>query len=168
MKTFVITVVAVILFLMVGCAALQDSVTPCAVDEVITEYVKIVDPNFVVNKWLPYTTLSDSKRIQAYFDFYHIDNQVGFQRLLEDDNRFYDFATGRLTFHQKNALAFQQQVFSPNGLIGLLAPTIFGGTLGALLIKRPQDKSPIQVAETLYTEAEVDKIKAEVNEVTKA
>lgn len=158
MKKLLVTLITILLFVMLGCAALQDEVTPCYVEGKVADYVKDADPNYSVKMWLPFTTLGDSKRLKSYFDYQHIENQVSLSRLMEDDNRFYDFATDRFSLHQQNSLELQSVLFSPEGL-GILFPTILAGAFGALAIKRPGDKSPKEVADTLYTEEEVEKIK---------
>ena len=41
------------------------------------------------------------------------------------------------------ALQVKETVFTPTGPIGLALTTLFGGTMGALLIPRPGDKKKI-------------------------
>ncbi len=43
------------------------------------------------------------------------------------------------------ARQLQQRLFSPTGSVGMIMTTLFGGTLGSLLIKRPGDKSKKEV-----------------------
>ena len=113
-----------------GCATVQDVITPCYIPKASVKYA-----NSEATSFLPFTTLFDSKRIQAKMDYVHAVNQVS-------DKMEYEFLKGLNTFHAEAAEQLQAAMFSPEGPIGLLLPTIFGGTLGALLIKRPGDKSP--------------------------
>jgi hypothetical protein len=165
MKNFIIGIVSVLLFVILGCASIQDAVIPCNVEPGIINYVQTTDPCFSPTSIIPYTSLNDSRRTTAYFNFFHIKNQTAWERLKIDDNMYYDFATSRQSLNEENAIALGNQIFSPGGLLGLLAPALMGGTLGALLIKRPQDLTPQQVKETFYTE---DEVKALTNGKTQA
>ncbi len=130
-----LTVIATILLsILFGCSAMMDACTPCEIEPEACEY-----SGQAPKKYLPFTSLLDSKRISAHVDYANQQNQTSYRRMAEDDDSTHGFLTGRATFHEQQAFEFQQSVFTPNGLIGLLLPTLFGGTLGALLIKRPGD-----------------------------
>ena len=91
---------------------------------------------------MPYTTLWDMEQINAAMDFKHTQKQIELARESENDNLCYSFLKDRGVVHLQDAREFQKAVFSPEGAIGLLVPALSGGLLGALLIKRPGDKSP--------------------------
>ncbi len=117
-----------------GCAAFQKVLTPCYVNPASADYA-----NTETTSVLPWTTLWDMERIDIKMDYVHMTNQV-------KDKMLYEFLkTGnRVSIMASEEL--QSTIFSPAGPIGLIFPTIFGGTLGALLLKRPGDKSPKEVA----------------------
>jgi len=74
-------------------------------------------------------------------DYKHLDFQAGLKDLLESDNRAYNFYADRITSSIADARQLQQKLFNPNGSIGMAITALFGGTIGALFIKRPGDKS---------------------------
>jgi hypothetical protein len=67
----------------------------------------------------------------------------------QDDNMNYDYMKNIQNRHEAGAKEFQGIVFKPDGPIGLIATTLFGGTIGALLIKRPGDKSKKELEKTV-------------------
>jgi len=105
-----------------GCAAFQDAITPCYIPE---EVIESVDVNLPLISWMPYTSLFDAKYVKT---------KMYFQYLLYNN---------LMTASIQSSEAFQQKIFSPEGPLGLMLPTIFGGTLGALLISKPGDKKKI-------------------------
>lgn len=137
-KTIIVTVTSAILVLFVGCSAMMDGVTPAYIDKNAAEYAKVDD----VTEFLPYTTLWDAKKVENNLNYYHQLNQIELARLLEDDTVEYNFLKDITAQHIQSAIELQNTLFDPSGPIGLLFPALFGGTLGALLIKRPGDKSP--------------------------
>ena len=116
------------LFVLLGCSAFQDTIIPTYIDPAAIEYA---DAN--VPLLLPYTTLTDAKYVDAKLDYIH-----------SLDNLEYAYLKDGLQMHIANAEEFKRVVFNPEGPIGLLLPTLFGGTLGALLIPRPKDKKEIE------------------------
>ena len=140
LRNLLVTIASLGLVIILGCSAMQDAVTPCIVEEGTKDYT-----GQPLKKIMPYTTLLDSKRIAAWTDYTHETRQAKYRRMAEDDDMLYGFLIDRSAVHQQDATRFQQAVFSPEGAIGLLFPTLLGGTLGALLIKRPKDKSPKEV-----------------------
>ena len=112
-----------------GCASFQDVVTPCYIPPASLNYADVEPTTF-----LPFTTLFDAKRVAAKMSFVHTTVQV-------IDNMKYSYLKGINNFHMAAAEELQTAVFSPDGPIGLLMPTLLGGSLGALLIKRPKDKT---------------------------
>lgn len=137
----VIAIATMGIIIMLGCAAVMDGVTPCELEEGAVLYSS--QPK---TKYVPWTTLLDSKRIDAWLDYKHEEKQIDYRRLAEDDSHWYGFLKDRTTLYQQGAMEFQQTVFSPEGAIGLLIPTLFGGTLGALLIPRLGEKEKIKQA----------------------
>lgn len=136
---------ALILVVFFGCSVFQDVVTPCQIDKGAKIYVG-EDPNDPPNLLpfrLPWDTVLDSKRVYKKMCFLHDMKQQKLNRLKEDDNVLFAFLEDSHLGHFGEAQEFQQTVFSPSGPIGALLPTIFGGTLGALLIPRPGEKKKI-------------------------
>jgi hypothetical protein len=173
-KKTIVIICGVLLLILIGCASMQDAITPCVVEPKIIGYVQASDPCFSPKSLVPYTSLADSRRTQAYFNFYHVMNQTTWQRIMADDSVFYDFQTTRQNAHEKDSMELEQQLFSPSGMFGLLATTLLSGTvfgtLGGVLIKRPQDKSPAEVKDSLYTEdehkADIAKYEIKIAELT--
>lgn len=129
------------LAVMFGCSTVMDAITPCEIEQNVSDYT-----NQPLKKYLPFTTLLDSKRITAWLDYKHQQNQVLYGRQIEDDNYLYGFIKDRQTYHQQGAFAFQEAVFTPKGAIGLLFPALFSGTLGAMFVPRLREKDKIKKA----------------------
>lgn len=129
LKTLIVTVCVFGLAVMLGCASFMDAITPTYI---APSTIKYADANVPI--FLPYTSLFDARMVDKKMDYTHFVNTMA-----EDVK--YKFHKGMMAFHIQAAESFQEAVFSPTGAIGLLFPTLFGGTLGALLIKRPGDKS---------------------------
>ncbi len=83
---------------------------------------------------MPYTTLWDAKRVGMAIDY-----KITIARF---KGGYYKSMTNLSILAGEN---IKSTVFSPEGPIGLLLPTLLGGTLGAMLIKRPGDKSKKEV-----------------------
>ena len=135
-KRSLVTVASIVLIVLFGCSALMDAVTPCFIEQ---DAIKYADVN--PKRFMPYTSLWDSEWVVANIDFNHDKVQRALARLSEDDNLEYTFLKGTTTSNMQQAMEFQQAVFTPEGPIGLALPFLTGGALGALLIKRPGDKS---------------------------
>lgn len=133
----VVTLVCVVgLVIMFGCAAFQDLATICHIDEAAIEYSDVKPTSY-----LPWTTLWDAQRLRKEIIFKHNQLQVVYTRLQEDDNILVGHVLDVLDVSIAGAQEFRDNAFNPQGAIGLLVPTLFAGTLGSLLIKRPGDKS---------------------------
>ena len=117
------------LAVMFGCSAIQDVITPTYVSEDAAEWAGV--PTKLL---LPYTTLADAKRVGMAIDY-----KLTITRF---KGGYYKSMTNLSILAGEEIKA---TVFSPSGPIGLLLPTLFGGTLGAMLIKRPGDKSKKEV-----------------------
>jgi len=116
--------------LFIGCSAIQDAITPTYVDKAAAEWSQQPTTMF-----LPYTTLWDAKRIVAAMDFRFATEKIR-----------YGYYSGIMSLSIAGGEELKQTLFSPTGPIGLLATTVGGGTLGALLIERPGDKSKKEIA----------------------
>ena len=117
------------LAVMFGCSAFQDVITPTYVDEEAAEWAGI--PTKLL---MPYTTLFDAKRVGKAIDF-----KLTIERIR---GGYYKSITNLSILAGEE---FKTTMFSPEGPVGLLLPTLFGGTLGAMLIKRPGDKSKKEI-----------------------
>ncbi len=117
------------LAVMFGCSAFQDVITPTYVNEEAAEWADTTAKLF-----MPYTTLWDAKRVGMAIDY-----KITIERF---KGGYYKSMTNLSILAGENIKA---TVFSPDGPIGLLLPTLLGGTLGAMLIKRPGDKSKKEV-----------------------
>lgn len=114
---------------MFGCSALQDVITPTFVDQEAAEWANTTPKSF-----MPYTTLWDAKRVGAAIDF-----KLTIERIRGG------YYKGMTNLSILAGEELKTTLFSPQGPVGLLLPTLFGGTLGALLVKRPGDKSKKEV-----------------------
>lgn len=119
------------LAVMFGCSAFQDVLTPTYVDEEAAAWAEVPVKTF---KFMPYTSLWDAKRIGKAIDY-----KLTVEKL---KGGYYKSITNLSIFAGEE---FKTAVFSPEGPVGLLLPTLLGGTLGAMLIKRPGDKSKKEV-----------------------
>jgi len=117
------------LAVMFGCSAIQDVLTPTFVDENAAAWA-----NTTTRLLMPYTTLFDAKRVGRAIDY-----KLTIEKI---KGGYYKGITNIAILAGEEIKA---TVFSPEGPIGLLLPTLFGGTLGAMLIKRPGDKSKKEV-----------------------
>lgn len=117
------------LAVMFGCSAIQDVLTPTFVSKDAAEWAGTTPKLF-----MPYTTLWDAKRVGMAIDY-----KLTLEKI---KGGFYKGITNMSILAGEEIKA---TLFSPEGPIGLLLPTLFGGTLGAMLIKRPGDKSKKEV-----------------------
>ena len=117
---------------MLGCASIQKLAVPCYIPPASIEYA---DTN--ATSFLPWTTYWDAERINYKLDYIYLYNRT-------TADLKYNFLKKQTVLHMKVAENLQQTLFSPEGPLGLLLPTIFGTGIGALLIKRPGDTSKKQ------------------------
>ena len=117
------------LAVMFGCSAIQDIITPTYVDKDAAVWADTTPKLF-----MPYTTLWDAKRLGRAIDY-----KLTIEKI---KGGYYKGMTNISILAGEEIKA---TLFSPEGPIGLLLPTLFGGTLGAMLIKRPGDKSKKEV-----------------------
>lgn len=117
------------LAVMFGCSAVQNILTPTYVNEEAAEWAGTTAKSF-----MPYTMLWDAKRVSRAIDY---------KLTIEKIKGGYYKGMTNLSIMAGEEL--KTTLFSPEGPVGLLLPTLFGGTLGALLVKRPGDKSKKEV-----------------------
>ncbi len=121
-KKLIIWLCVLGLTMIYGCSSFQDVLTPCYIPE---EVIESTDVNIPLIPHMPYTSLFDARYVKT---------KMYYRYLLYDN-----LMTGSIQASEK----FQSMVFSPTGPIGLMFPTLMGGTLGALLISKPDDKKKI-------------------------
>jgi hypothetical protein len=119
------------LAIMFGCSAIQDIITPTYVSPDAATWADTTPKLF-----MPYTTLFDAKRVGMAIDYKIIVEKF--------KGGYYKGMTNLSILAGEEIKA---TVFSPDGPIGLLLPTLFGGTLGAMLISKPDDKKKIRELE---------------------
>jgi hypothetical protein len=140
LNRFVILFVALFTIGFLGCISLQDIATPCVIEPAAAEYAKVKPTSF-----LPWTTLYDAKRVTLHMDYQHQLKQIELMRDLQDDDLHVTFIRDAHVAHVEAAKEFRDSAFSPESTGSLLASGLGFGTLGALLIKRPGDKSEKQI-----------------------
>ena len=116
------------LAVMFGCSALQDVIIPAIVNQEAAEWANTTPKSF-----MPYTTLWDAKRVGAAIDF-----KLTIERIR---GGYYKGITN-LSILAGEELKIT--LFSPEGPVGLLLPTLFGGVLGGMLFSKPGDKKQIK------------------------
>lgn len=139
-KALIMLVCVLGLVIMFGSGCFQDLATPCHIDEKAIEYSEVD-----ATSYLPWTTLWDAQRLRGEILYRHSNLQRVYVRLQEDDNAEVTFLVDALDTSVAGAREFQDQVFNPSGPVGMLLPTLFGGVLGSVFIKRPGDKSKKEV-----------------------
>lgn len=147
LKALIAVLCTLPIIIMMGCAVVQDVATPCFVEQEVIEYVQKHIPEVEPTSILPWTTLFDAKRLDCIMNNIHIDNQIVFERLLLDENRTYARLKDSHNYNMESAKEVQGIAFSPTGPLGFLTVAGLAGTGGALLIKRPGDKSKKQIME---------------------
>jgi len=105
-----------------GCASIRDAVTPAYIPP---EVINAVGVELPLISWMPFTSLFDARYVKT---------KMYYQYLL-----YNNLMTTSITASE----AFQQKIFSPGGVIGLMFPTLMGGALGAMLLSKPDDKKKI-------------------------
>lgn len=118
------------LAVMFGCSAFQDVITPTYVSEEAAEWAGVSTKTF---EFMPYTSLWDAKRLGKAIDY-----KLTIEKI---KGGYYKSVTNLSIFAGEE---FKTTVFSPEGPVGLLLPTLLGGTLGAMLISKPGDKKQIK------------------------
>jgi len=125
----------VALAVMFGCSGFQDVITPTFVSEDAAAWAGTTPKLF-----MPYTTLFDAKRVGMAIDY-----KLTIERI---KGGYYKSMTNLSILAGEEIKA---TVFSPEGPVGLILPTLFGGTIGTLIgsayRQRPKDKKRIEELE---------------------
>ena len=116
------------LAVMFGCSAVQDVITPTFISEDAAEWAG--EPTKLL---MPYTTLYDAKRIGRAIDYK--------LTIAKIKGGYYKGITNLSILAGEE---IKTTLFSPEGPIGLLLPTLFGGVLGGMLFSKPGDKKQIK------------------------
>jgi len=133
----------VVLTLLIGCAALQNVVTPAYVDEPALKYIQDQNvPCDVPRFW--WMSVADAETVDKLLDYTHDQKQLIFERAQEDDRSWYSVVKEQHQENLQGAYALRQQLFTPEGAIGLLSATGMGLIVGALGISKPGDKREIE------------------------
>ena len=135
-----ITVLATFLIAFFTAGCLQDLIAPCYIEQEAIEYSQVE-----VKKNIPYTSLWDAKRVQLGMEYQHHLRTIELNRDLMDEDIYFNFINDAHLTHVKNSNEFKNTVFSPGSPIGLAISGLGFGTIGALCIKRPGDKSEKQI-----------------------
>ena len=129
-----VCVVGLITIFSGGC--LQDLVTPCHINEDAIEYSS-TEPT----SYLPWTTVWDAHRIKDYIELQHKRTQLIYKRLQQDDTLTYSFVINAVDISLIEAEVLQKKLFDPNGSVGMLMATLFGGTIGTFFLNTPKKKT---------------------------
>ncbi|MBA7589500.1 hypothetical protein ES708_31585 [subsurface metagenome] len=131
-QNFIATITIILLIVLLGCASLQDVITPCYISPAAIKYADANETSI-----LPWTTLFDAKRISAKMNFVYLWRQLS--------NRMkYEYLNGITEFHIGAAEELKVSMFDPTGPLALLIPTSLAATAGALLFSKPSDKKKIK------------------------
>lgn len=134
------TLIAILCFapilILVGCAGFQDALMYNYITPEMKEYTSDDGLSF-----MPWTTIADSIRLEHKMEYIHLNLQRTYERMAIDDRAHVDYLRREHTFHREQAMQVRDFVFDPSGPLGFLAVAGLAGTGGALLIKRPGDKS---------------------------
>ncbi len=118
-----------------GCASMKDLIIPAYIPPASLEYSGS-EPTTL----LPFTTLFDLKRVDMKMDFVYATSQM-------TEKLKYKFLKGVNYVHISASEELREAVFSPSGPIALMFPMLLGGTVGSLLISKPEDKKKIKELE---------------------
>lgn len=131
LRKLLIFLSALFLVIILGCSTIQDAITPCYINPIL-----LADANDTGKTFMPFTTVFDAERIIKKFDFlYSIEKATLELR--------YGYLRGAQLASIAASRQLQQKVFSLEGPLGLMFPTLLGGTLGTLLLSKPKDKKKI-------------------------
>lgn len=122
-------IVAAILLLSIGSSCVQDVIIPAYIDKDAAAWAGVPTKLF-----LPYTTLWDVKRLGLAIDYKILMEKI--------KGGYYKNITNISILAGEE---IKQVVFNPAGPMGLIVSGLGFGTLGAVLVKRPGDKSKKEV-----------------------
>lgn len=135
----VIGLSVLLLVALIGCTSFQSAFAPMYIDPDVGEYT-----GEEMTSWFPWTSIWDGDRLMKKMIFLHTATLLELERAAEDEISHVSFLTDSLVLSRKDAVEFRDSVFNPEGAMGLLLPTLLGGTIGGLLIRRPQDTKEIE------------------------
>jgi hypothetical protein len=123
---------ATLTVLMAACAV-QDSITPCYIDERVGEYT-----NADMTSLVPYTTIADAKRLGREMNFVSAEKREALLQEVKKNSRLHAFLADALSDNLIDANSLRETLFAPTGVYGALTG-LLGLGAGALFIKRPGD-----------------------------
>lgn len=129
-KRYKVLVGVLVLFLLafLGCAGIQNAVTPAYIPEDNIEYSGAEVP-----RWPGiYTNINDAE---------YVLKRMEYVRSLSDLE--YAFLTDDLQTHLKNAKELRDNVFDPSSPLGMMIPALSGLVLGWIGLSRPEDKKKV-------------------------
>jgi len=134
-QKIIITVSIFLLAAFVGCSMFQNAVIPCQIEPDAIDYT-----GESPTTWVPYTTLSDAKRIQKKAELKHLITLLELDRKKEDENLLFAPITDGLVVNIAASTELKQTVFDPEKGIGLLIAAGLGIGVGGFGIKRSQER----------------------------
>lgn len=141
-KVLLVAIVAV-LGTLIGCIAFQKAATPAWIEETAKDYIADVNiPCEVPRLW--WTSLADVEMVDMLLDYAHEYRQTMLERAKEDDKAWFAVVKKQHGGHKQNAIAFQQELFTPEGTVGALLLAGLGMWVGKLGFSTPQDKRTIE------------------------
>lgn len=136
LKTLIAIVCFAPILILVGCAGFQNAIMYQRIAPEMKEYTN--DSGLSL---MPWTTIADGIRLEHKMEYKHLEFQKACERMAVDDVSYVDYLRKEHTFHREQAIQVRDFAFDPSGPLGFLAVAGLAGTGGALLIKRPGDKS---------------------------
>jgi len=127
LQKILLTLSMMILIAFIGCASIQDVVTPVFIPKEVIKYSGADIPRI-----MPYTTLADAKYVDMKTDLTYT------MKKLE-----YGFYKNINALTIASGKEFKNVVFSPTGPVGALIPALSGLGIGSFLISKPSDKKKI-------------------------
>ncbi len=156
MKTkLVITILAVAMVLLAGCAALKNGVTPAIIPQRSAEYADIQDQ--VGQNPLGIETLRDVELTKQEIIIVHRTNQLDLKRLAEDDKYAYQDALAFIEVAIQESYQLQSILIgseSSPGLLMTLFPAAMALYAGRTFMKRPGDFDMDEVDRIVVDELE--------------
>lgn len=113
----------------IGCAGVQNAITPTYIPE-----ETIIYSGAEVPRWPSlYTNINDAEYVLKRIEYVRSLNDIEYAFIKDD-----------LQTHLTNAKQLRDTVFDSSGPIGMLLPALSGLGLGSLLISKPGDKKEIE------------------------
>lgn len=142
MKTAILSLVALIIMVAgIGCAAVSQLVTPATIDHQAVKYA--VDANVAsAGEFSGYGNLDKAIKLESAVNNAYESNTLKLTQLMEKNELRYSQLKGVTANNTRVALAKEEALFGPKGLISLAATALGFGTctgLIGLFRKRPGD-----------------------------